>query len=263
MYRGFNLELIFDNEKYYQIGLNLFNKNKSLVERTLKSFITIDGSLNGTKMQNNWFPQIDVDVFISHSHTDNKGAITLAGWLYETFGIKSFIDSCIWGYSDDLLWQIDSKFCYNDNSDTFDYRKRNQTTSHVHMMLSTALSMMMDKTECLFFLNTPNSISISESITQTSSPWIYAEIATTQILRKNIPQRIISETKTFSKAEEFDNFETNYDVGEYIEKLTNLNVKSLIHWQDSCKLLNINNNPKRALDVLYHEFTDDKSSLTG
>jgi hypothetical protein len=52
------------------------------------------------------------------------------------------------------------------------------------MMLSTALSMMIDKAECLFFLNTPNSIQATEAIDRTKSPWIYHEISISSLIRK-------------------------------------------------------------------------------
>lgn len=47
-------------------------------------------------MQVSWFPQIKADVFISHSHSDEKLAIIFAGWLYNAFGLTAFIDSCVW-----------------------------------------------------------------------------------------------------------------------------------------------------------------------
>lgn len=58
------------------------------------------------------------------------------------------------------------------------------------MMLSTALNNMIDSTECLFFLNTPNSISLSNEITNeqkfTYSPWLYSELTTASIVEKRI-----------------------------------------------------------------------------
>ena len=55
------------------------------------------------------------------------------------------------------------------------------------MMLSTALTQMIDKTECLLFLNTPFSISTSEVVNETESPCIYSELAVTKMLRDNAP----------------------------------------------------------------------------
>lgn len=53
-------------------------------------------------MQSYWFPKINADIFLSHSHKDEKLIIAFAGWLKDTFNLDVFIDSCIWGYSNDL-----------------------------------------------------------------------------------------------------------------------------------------------------------------
>lgn len=112
MYRGFNLRLEqngFSREcldTFYYIGSNCISNQKNRIIEKLSSFVGENGSLDGSKMQENWFPQVEADVFISHSHKDEKLAIALAGWLKDTFGLTAFIDSCVWGYSNDLLKQI-------------------------------------------------------------------------------------------------------------------------------------------------------------
>ena len=142
------------------------------------------------KMEEDWFPKIDADVFISHSHKDAELAKSFADWLYDSFGIKAFIDSCVWGYADELLAQIDKKYCVlmRDESGkvkSYDYQKRNGSTAHVHMLLNTALQKMIDKTECLFFLNTPNSVNLDtiSRETETFSPWIYGELEFSRMVR--------------------------------------------------------------------------------
>lgn len=189
MHRGFELfikpsdfnEPAFN--KLLKAGKLRYNTYRREIESTIDSFTLSNGKLDGSKMQANWFPQIEADVFISHSHRDEDLAIVISEWLFQTFGLTVFIDSCIWGYSNKLLHIIDKEYCPNPDGKTFDYVKRNYSTSHVHMMLSTALSMMIDKAECVFFLNTPNSISPSDVISKTESPWIYSEIAMTQLIR--------------------------------------------------------------------------------
>ena len=44
---------------------------------------------------------------------------------------------------------------------------------------------MIDKTECFFFINTPNSISTKQSIEEpkTFSPWIYSEIEISRLIK--------------------------------------------------------------------------------
>ena len=68
---------------------------------------------------------------------------------------------------------------------SYDYDKRNYSSSHVHMMLSIALSRMIDNCETVFFLNSENSICLSEEIDKerTSSPWIYNELSMADIIQ--------------------------------------------------------------------------------
>lgn len=111
----------------------------------------MDGVIDGTKLQENWFPtKHKFNVFLSHSHNDKQLAIALAGFLKDKLGLNAFIDSCLWGYSNDLLKEIDQRYCRHRNGVSFDYNKRNYSTSHVHMMLSIALSRMIDNCEAVF-----------------------------------------------------------------------------------------------------------------
>jgi hypothetical protein len=205
MYKGFNVQYepvqnaIF--QKYVEEGIKLFEENKEKIRKGIHDFIH-DRAISGSKMQEEWFPKIEADVFISHSHTDKEQAFALAGLLKEN-GITSFIDSCIWGNSDDLLREIDQSYSWsNDNKTHFDYRKVKYSTSHVHMMLSNALTMMIDKTECYFLLNTPNSIVGGyKNLNQTESPWIYNEIVISKLIKKKRPLRFLENkaiVETFS-----------------------------------------------------------------
>ncbi|QSO50825.1 hypothetical protein JZ785_18280 [Alicyclobacillus curvatus] len=185
MYSGFNLKTNIDFSEYEDEGKNLFARHRRQIRDKLDAFMLNDGHLDGSEMQENWFPQLNCDVFISHSHKDEKRAVGLAGWLNHAFDLTTFIDSSVWGYADDLLRRLDDEFCQIEGRSTYSYELRNYSTSHVHMMLSTALTMMIDKSECVIFLNSPNSISSSDVIgNQTRSPWIYHEIAMTQLIRR-------------------------------------------------------------------------------
>lgn len=190
MFAGFNFEVTgYDFSRLKKLGENLFYNQKTQVEETLDEFMLEDGIIDGTKMQGNWFPKIRADVFISHSHNDQDLAIGLAGLFKEVFGLTSFIDSCVWGYANDLLRKIDDTYCRNTQGATYNYDKRNYSTSHVHMMLATALTMMIDETECVFFINSPNSITSKDVINnRTMSPWIYHELGMTRMVRKKSPE---------------------------------------------------------------------------
>ena len=138
--------------RHFTKGIELFSAHEKEVQDCLSEYITEDGIINGTALKEHWFSISKKDVFISHSHCDINKVKAFAGWLYDCFELEAFIDSCSWGYCDDLLKKIDKKYCYKPKTDTYDYQLRNYTTSHVHMMLSTALTEMMDNTECVIFL---------------------------------------------------------------------------------------------------------------
>lgn len=235
MYRGFNIKLNLESETHFEhwksLGVQQYADNSQLVQFTLNNFVNSDNSLDGSAIQNSWFPQIDADIFISHSHKNLDTAIALSGWIWENFRLKSFIDSCIWGYSSDLQREIDNQHCYIQSKGVYSYELRNHSTSHVHMMLSTALAMMIDKAECLFFLNTPNSIKAYGTEDRTLSPWIYSEIATSQLIEKKEPLRLI--TETFSHFDGADEIKKGVDMTHTLDlsHLTKLTAEDLNNWQ--------------------------------
>ncbi|RAJ80386.1 hypothetical protein CLV59_105495 [Chitinophaga dinghuensis] len=252
MYRGFNIKGLHEGIKvnhvdyYHKIGIQQYDGQKKQIEKTLKSFVSKEGFLDGSKMQDHWFPQVDADVFISHSHKNLKMAIVLAGWLHKVFKLKSFIDSCIWQYADNLLKIIDNEQCRNDHGNKYDYKKRNASTSHVHMMLSSALGMMMHKTECIFFLNTPEAVSSFDNLEMTSSPWIYMEIGMTQLIEKK--------SKNWHRRIKDRNFSGTEDLNESIlhnldlSHLTTINLDRLNDWRSKYERGGYSGN---ALDALY------------
>lgn len=193
MFAGFNV-VVNDREKfmsYYHIGLDRFRKQVGGIRDSLEKYINPDGLLSETDIENDWFPNIDAHVFLSHSHNDLDFVISFAGWLYKKFKIEAFIDSGIWGNADDLLKSIDKKYCVssrdeNGNVKTYSYALRNKSTSNVHMILYTALMKMIDKTECLMFINTPSSLKWSDMFSEKSatvSPWIYGELLASKLIR--------------------------------------------------------------------------------
>lgn len=226
MFIGYNLHLTQDDftnikgtYKYYlDRGKAMIKSDKKIFEPKLKEF-TNDCKLDGKKLMKNWFPEIEADIFLSHSHRDEDLAIALYAFLKENYNLKVFIDSCFWGYSNDLLKAIDDEYCKNKDSNTYSYERRNSSTSHIHMMLSTALQKMIDKTECLIFLNTENSItSVPEEIRNTTlSPWIYMELETSRTIRLTTRRKInYIETKSienlYTFSEQQNELLIEYDV---------------------------------------------------
>ncbi|MBN1037067.1 hypothetical protein DWC20_16145 [Clostridium botulinum] len=258
MYKGFNLQFDTDSifkktlNNYYDDGKEIYDNKKSDVIKNLNSYLGPDGSLDCSALQKDWFPEINSNVFISHSHDDEDLAVSLAGWLYKEFNLTSFIDSYVWGYCNDLLKDIDEEYCKHSNGQSYDYDKRNYSTSHVHMMLSTALTKMIDKTECIIFLNTDKSTLKAEDIikTKTRSPWIYSEIIATTVLKENSPERFT--LKKSANNMHFENaqktFKPTYDMDlEHLIKLSEIDLVNL----DKCYKTNYPNNSTDALDKLY------------
>ncbi len=248
MFRGFKVESLSIPGENFQKGLELFEANKIDIQRRLKNSIFSTSVMDGSAIQSNWFPQIDAHIFISHSHDDKDMAIALSGWLWRNFHIKSFVDSMIWGYANELLKQIDDSYCLNEDKTAYDYNIRNYSTGHVHMMLSTAWVTMIDKTECIFFLDTKHSVSVQpvENIKKTKSAWIYFEIATMQLVQKKQPIRQLLESqKTFSEKELIKkSLEVTYTLD--LDHLSELKSSILNKWAERKYSL-----PEDALDALY------------
>lgn len=211
-----------------------------------------DGKIiDGTATQEEWFPQISCDIFLSHSHRDIDKAYELSGWLKTNFNLDVFIDSNIWGNINDLLKKIDNEYCYNKKSKTYSYEKRNITTSHVHMMLINALVEMIDNSECLMFFETPNSIRLKKMLheVETASPWIYSELVLSKIVRskknerhKNVKR---SEKRYFALKENKINVSYKIDTSHLVE----LSNKDFIDWKRASSLIIYQDT--HPLDLLY------------
>lgn len=119
------------------------------------------------------------------------------------------------------------------------------------MMLAGALQKMIDSTECLFFLNTPNSITSGEATSITDSPWIYMEIMLAHYIRRIPLKRISSfQEKKIVTAKNKPKFEYPAE----LEQLIDINSMTLHKWL--CEYNQLNNIPSSekglyALDLLY------------
>lgn len=256
MYKGFNLRLIEEDIPDFDIfvkeGKKSYSSRKKGISDEIKSFRNSDGTIDASKMQRGWFPRTPTSIFLSHSHVDESLAIAFAAWIKRCFNLDVFIDSCLWGNSATLLQLLDDTYCKKTNSNTYDYDRRNLTTSHVHMMLQTALADMIDNTECVIFLNTPNSISPEEVLSKTYSPWIYSELTTTSIVRNrtinDYRTHYITERRQFSKG---GVVVPKFTYNAPVEHLTKLDVTDLKNW---CKIMRMSKkagNPMHGLDALY------------
>lgn len=250
MFKGYNLTV---SDEYFSAWVPsaraAHDNSKEEVRKSLNSFFDADGVLSASKISDNWFPQISADVFISHAHADSEEAIGLAGWLESNFGLKAFIDSSVWGYSEKLLRKLDDKYCKSDDGKTYRYETRNKTTSNVHIILSSALHRMIDSTECVIFLNTPQSTSFKGHVTEvaTHSPWIFSEIAMTQLIQTRQPQRQ-QILKSEAALESFRaDFKIKHDLS--LNHLTSIDESDLKDWVGVAKHGHLKSG--QALDALY------------
>lgn len=193
MFTAFDLQINLKDfscvDEYINIGKQQKDILKKLAKEELGDFMLSDEVIDGEKLSNAWFKNIESDIFISHSHNDADLAFALTGWLKKEFDLDVFLDEVVWGSADELLKQLDEKYCYQEDTKTYNYKKRNFTTSHVHAMLSTAIHSVMDNSEVIFFLNTRESFPSIKNVMQetseyTLSPWIYQEVMNAKLLRQ-------------------------------------------------------------------------------
>lgn len=229
------------------VASDSINLRSKLSEMVKKSSLAAE-SLNANSIWNEWFPDVERDVFISHSSKDGELAKRFALWLKGNFGLSAFVDSDIWGHSDDLLKELDDEHCKNPGGETYSYEKRNGSTAHVHMMLSYALTRMIDKTECFVFLESNNSVTALDSVQGTYSPWIFHELATVDTIESKQSSRMLKAlTESVRIFKDAKGLEIKYPVPE--KRLTKLNCEELRKWKALAPTLD-----HHPLDVLYQRY---------
>ena len=251
MYRGFSLKAdslfcsnILENLKLLDDVSNLVtnrfcsNINESLMKEILIKNIVTNQSIDAEKVKGDWFPVIESDIFISHSHRDLKIVGKLTEILSDHLKLKVFVDSYVWKYSDDLVKQIERQ-CHEFGREVHD-----KIVAHVNIMLSSAITKMLNETECVIFLNTNNSLIPGEGSfsQQTDSPWIYHELFITGLLPIKFPVRKMDQ-KVVNEADQFQILHT-----VPLEHMTNLNEEEFKTWITLAKCCH----SEKALDVLYN-----------
>jgi len=266
MYKGYIVDENFDSEFKNAVRLDyrsLLYEGYTMYEKqqnnNILSFKDEKGYLRADVIQANWFPLIDVDVFISHSHNDLELAIAFSLWLKDSFGISSFVDSCVWGCAYELLELINNKYNLDKRSQLYKYEECMYAASHVYMILSRALASMIDRTECLFFLSTSNSLRNQYKktpyggVATTSSPWIYSEIEMTRLIgKKDIGEQREQRRRAQNRVYSADPLRTNYPIKT--KHLTEIGWGQLSCWENDWRKGG-NSKQKRpaseALDLLY------------
>lgn len=132
-------------------------------------------------------------------------------------------------------------------------RLKGRAANHVNTMLTIALQKMIDRCECVLFLNTNQSILPYEKTLRdaTESPWIYSEIVCTQLIRhkelKEYRKEIFHEDQRML-FEASGGFHPAYSVS--LDHLMPLNMGDLMEWEQNYP----KNTPKHhPLDYLYKQ----------
>lgn len=249
-------------KKNYDAGRVDFQDLKKYVRENLEHFIRHDGVVDAKMMEEEWFPSVKADVFLSHSHADENVAVAFAHWLKANFGITTFIDSTVWGYALDLQRKLDDRYNLIQDRNSYNYSGSNRVCGFVDMLLATALSKMINRCECFMFLESPNSIiETCNANVETSSPWIYHELLQSQIIEKRQPRPSL---KVFSRGGVLakpvtDSLNESFKVAlpASIGHLTELTASNIVEWRNIRNNYQVVKNADQSLDLLY-TLTDGK-----
>lgn len=270
MFSGFYIDLdksFFSSKQwtcYRKIGITHLHEAKRKYDDSLERYKKEKG-LSASLIEQDWFPEIEADVFISHSRDDEELVEAFAGWLNKTYGLRCFLDSHVWNHANELIFLLDQQYSNpvtEDNVTYYSYKESNKVCEHANMMLAVALQKMIDRTESLFFVNAGNAAHLVNGniINETYSPWIYAELACANIVRKkpliayrSYDNQLIQKRKKDANAL-FECIQISYPIN--LRELYRLDAETLHAWE-RCKN---QSDFKYPLDALY-EITCYQSDL--
>lgn len=107
---------------------------------------------------------------------------------------------------------------------------------------------MIDKTECVMFYNTPNSISMADDLRKlkkekrkvTLSPWIYHELAITSLIRKEKLKRkipLLENTIIHNAYGERNSVNIEHDIEKYLNNMISISDEELKKWKKQYAIL--------------------------
>lgn len=147
-------------------------------------------------------------VFLSHSSKDKDTVYKFASFL-EQQGINAFVDSMVWDNYKDLFNEF-AKGCKE--------QEKLNIAAHLHMILASSLTYMINACDCFIFLASENSISNGN---YTFSPWIYHELLTASIIQKK--ELLLKENVAR------EDFKVQYNI-PFIENFELVNFSGILNW---------------------------------
>jgi len=268
MYKGYRFQAAAELLSAYALRAERYKETgraqKDAAQRVIQEKI-LSGRwvIDGAGTESEWFPQLKKHVFISHSHKDEDAALFIAGLLKDRLGIDAFVDSAAWGCYRKLAACLyaAAKRGYPSITSQQDAQLEMSATEHAHCMLSKSLIQMMDRCECLIFLDTPASVGLRNIDTaecSTFSPWIYTEIEASRVLRRyRYPRSMLKAAneglRSFARGEEA-RVQVVYPLN--LEHLDKLSPRMLIQWAANAqeimgRLADDQYRPYLLLDELY------------
>ncbi|MEG0378745.1 MAG: hypothetical protein RR614_09740 [Eubacterium sp.] len=199
-------------------------EDKLKAEARLRECIDLKHTPNGDFLLKDWFAAEEPRVFLSHSKEDEALAYRFADWLYEEFGIATFLDSFVWEAADMLVQETGQN-----------------AGGRIPVLLNNELMKLVDHCECILFMNTQNAGKDIE--TRPELAWIYSEIEASRLITKKKPKRFKKRNFALTRGTQF---ELHFD--EQFKNLIPLDVDELIRWHDRYKKISDN---VYSLDLLY------------
>lgn len=221
-----------DKPMSYVSAIERYNENNKYQE-LIRYFFNIykeDEMISADKIILEYYSQQKYDVFISYSSKDIDDARCLKNFINNELKLKCFLDCDVWGNAYEIMSIIDSKFNrVNESNFLYEYEGVQQVSINVSMMLTTALTHMLEKCSVVIFIESENSISNIdgrekgkfEIRDKTYSPWLYHEISMV-----NMMNRIQSGKRTFTKKAS-TKFEYSLDSSWF----ETIDAKWLLYWK--------------------------------